>query len=96
MAQLKALKSRNPTSRKITTIEDEISIIHFQINESFKTEQSTKEKLAVSKVFSNPKYFYSYAKRFAKCKSNVGPLIKDGALTNNPLDMANILQDQYK
>ena len=95
-ARLAALRANNPSSTKIQKIEDEISIIHFHIKEAYNSEQCHREKLAVAKVLSNPKYFFSYAKRFAKYKSNVGPLTKDGSLTNNPLEMANILQEQYK
>ena len=95
-ARLKALKAINPSSTKIPKIEDEVSLLHFDIKETYITEQAHREKLAVTKVLSNPKYFFSFAQRFSKLRSNVGPLIKNGSLTNNPLDMANILQDQYK
>ena len=95
-ARLAALNTNNPSSTNIPKIEDEISRLHFEIKETYTTEQSHREKIAVKKVLSNPKYFFSYAKRFSKLKSNVGPLIKDGSLTNDPLGMANILQDQYK
>ena len=41
-------------------------------------------------------YFYSYAKRFSKTKSTVAPLRSaDGAITNDPQQKAELLQDQY-
>ena len=53
-------------------------------------------RLTVTKILENPKFFFSYAKRFAKSKSNVGPLLNNGNLSNDPQEMANILQEQYK
>ena len=47
---------------------------------------------AVAKVLVNPKFFFSYAKKQVKC--NVGPLSKNGTLTNNPSEMAELLQEQ--
>ena len=44
----------------------------------------------------NPKFFFSYAKRFSKLRSNIGPLKdENGNLKHEPEDMANILQSQY-
>ena len=95
-AQLAALESRNPSSPKIRTIQDEIDLIHFHIKETYNAEHLRQEKIAVTKIIENPKFFFSYAKRFAKQKSNIGPLLKDDILSNDPLEMANILQQQYK
>ena len=59
-------------------------------------DQIAKEDAAVAKIVSNPRYFFSYAKRFSSLKSNIGPLKDpDGHLNHNPVDMANILQAQY-
>ena len=57
---------------------------------------STKENRAVNAIKSYPRYFYSYAKRFSKLRSNVGPIKdNDGTLHQNPGVTANILQEQY-
>ena len=45
--------------------------------------------LAVAKVLVNPKLFFSYAKKNSRVKCNVGPL------SNNPSEMAELLQEQY-
>ena len=68
----------------------------FDIKDSNNAEHTRQEKLAVAKVIENPKFFFSYAKRFSKQKSNVGPLYNNDSLTNNPSEMANILQKQYE
>ena len=42
------------------------------------------------------RFFYSYAKQFAKSKSQIGPLFdKSNILQDSPKTMADILQDQY-
>ena len=64
-SQLKALKDRNPLSTKIKKIEEEINLIHFNINfkEAHCAEQKHQEMRAVAKVLVNPKFFFSYAKK---------------------------------
>ena len=47
---------------------------------------------AVVKVLVNLKFFFSYAKKHSRVKCNVGPLSKNGTLTNNPSEMAELLQ----
>ena len=94
-SQLKALKDRNPLSPKIKKIEEEINLIHFKIKEAHCAEQKHQEMRAAAKVLVNPKFFFSYAKKHSRVKCNVGPLSKNGTLTNNTSEMAELLQEQY-
>ena len=44
----------------------------------------------------NPKFFYSYVKRFLKTESEIAPLQdENGLLNNEPEKKANLLQSQY-
>ena len=44
----------------------------------------------------NPRFFYNYAKRFAKTKSSVSPIRDNsGTLKTDPIDKAELLQAQY-
>ena len=96
-ARLQSLRLHNPSSAKIKQLEDQIRLICFDIKNSHNAEQTRQEKLAVAKVIEIPRFFFSYyAKRFSKQKSNVGPLYNNDSLTNNPSEMANILQKQYE
>ena len=88
-SQLKAIKDRNPLSPKIKKIEEEINLIHCNIKEPHCAGQKHQEMLAVAKVLVNPKLFFSYAKKNSRVKCNVGPL------SNNPSEMAELLQEQY-
>ena len=83
-ARLKSLRLQNPSSTKIKQLEDQISLIYFDIKGSHNAEDTRQEKLAVAKVIENPKFVFSYAKRFSKQKSNVGPLYNKDSLTTIP------------
>ena len=87
------LKKRKPTQK----IHQKLIDIELELQESYSNERTNQETTATSKIKSNPKYFYSYAKRFSKHKPKVGPLKdpKTNEMTNDSHKMANILQDQY-
>ena len=77
-------------------VEAQISEIIDKIKASFKDQQESDENNAVKTVSDNPSYFFSYAKRFAKHPTTVGPLIdKEGNLQQHPKKMADMLQEQY-
>jgi hypothetical protein len=55
------------------------------------------ENKAVSRIKSNPKAFYAYAKRFQKSFSGIGPLMKpNGEIISSPEDIAEALKQQYE
>ena len=58
--------------------------------------QEEKEKKAISKIRTKPKYFYSYAKRHSKTKQTISKLIdfKDNTHSDRR-QIANQLQDQF-
>ena len=64
----------------------------------YRKSASTAEKKACEAIKLNPKYFFSYAKRYSKTKARVGPLFDK--TTNNYVSdskkMADILQKQYQ
>jgi len=95
--RISCLKAANPSSTKIQPIQDELNQIAYEIQQQIKTDLNYHERRAVDSVKDNPRYFFSYAKRFSKLKSNIGPLrdAESGSLNHNPAKMANILQDQY-
>ena len=55
-----------------------------------------KEQAALEQMKKNPKYFYSFVKKFNQTINKIGPLKdKNDNLINDPEAKANILQDQY-
>ena len=69
--------------------------IHEQIKQSINYEYLKNEKEAVSKIQTDPKYFYNYSSQKMKCKSGIGPLLHEGLLHYDDKSMADILQNQF-
>ena len=86
-------KDENKLKKLITKkaeVEDKIKI-------SIEEEARRKEIKMLSEIKTNPKVFYSYAKRKRNVKSKIGPLEgEDGKLYDDPVKIANILQKQYQ
>ena len=84
-----------PPSR-IESLKRKLALAHLDIRDAINKDLLSREQQAVEKVKSNPKYFYSYAKRFSKKKSNINMLFdKDGSIKSSPEDIANLLQSQF-
>ena len=95
-SRLNCLKRVNPSSPSIAKLDRELNLLEISIRDAITDELEKREKKAVGCIKDNPSYFFSYAKRFSKLKSNVGPLRdSQGNLKHQPEDMANILQEQY-
>ena len=94
--KLRNLRFSNPSSSRIPLLEASASLAAYEIKDVIVNHLNQRETNAVSTIKSNPKYFYSYAKRLAKSKSTVAPLKNiHGALTDDPKEKAEILQAQY-
>ena len=80
---------RTSLLKKLTTIEKELLKSH-------QDHRLDTESKAIDKIKCNPKFFYTFAKRYSKVKVSVGPLINDAKkLVNDPQEMAEILSEQY-
>ena len=94
MRKRKKLIKKNSQTRKSKQKFIDIELL---LQESHKCERVKAELDATSKIKTNSKYFFSYAKRFSKTKPKIGPLTNPATknLTSNSQEMADILQDQY-
>ena len=82
---------------KLQKLNDERASIELQIKVDIKQERIREEQNAISKIKVNPKAFYSFAKKSAKYKSSVGPLLDENdQLQSDPIIMGTILQSQYE
>ena len=73
-----------------------LALIHYSIRDAIVDENLFKEEQAVGKIKTNPKYFYSYAKRSSEQKQSISMLFdKDGNIHTKSKEIANILQDQF-
>ena len=90
-------KANLPHSATIAKLQDEISLINIQLRDSITSDLEKNERNAVEQIKSNPRYFYSYAKKFRKPRSNIGPLRGENKnLKHDSEEMANVLAGQYK
>ena len=80
----------------IPKLQREVNLLSYDIKETITKELNRREANAVKKIRSNPRYFFSFAKRLAKAKTTVGPLAdKSGTLHADPTTKAELLQSQY-
>ena len=82
---------------KILQLEKKKASLEINIRDSIKEEGLKKERYAISKIKTNSRAFYTYAKRKSKTHTNIGPLIDENKiLHSDSTKMSNLLQDQYK
>ena len=95
--RLTAVKAINPGDvPRISYLINLLGDIELDMAASIEREDRQSEQRAIEKIKINPKSFYSFANRMKPSSCRIGPLRKpDGGLTSDPVDMANLLQDQY-
>ena len=82
---------------KYLQIKDSIEEIESKLKESYSSRRMEKERSAIQRMKKDPAYFFNYAKKFAKTKSEVGPFIDDqGDLVSKKEDIVNMLKSQYE
>ena len=65
--------------------------IEKKLQESYRNEKSEMEHKAVSAIKKNSKYFYSYAKKYSKIATGIGPLIDQASnIVTCPLQMVHM------
>ena len=97
---LEFLKTFQPHSPTIQALQNKLKTLEVESKDAITKDKQIQERKAVATMKSNPRHFYSYAKRFAKRKSRIGPLkLKHGNVTElikDPKRMADALQNQFK
>ena len=85
--RLHCLQNHQPHSSTIPYLQEQLSLLKLSIRDSITEELSKREQKAVNTIKSNARFFYSYAKRFSKFRSDVGPLKdENGSLQHQPPD----------
>ena len=81
--------SRKSLMRKLVYIEKELQKSHSE-------QRNLEESRAIGRIQNNPKYFFTFAKRFSRVKVGIGPLIDSAKqLISAPRKIAEILSEQY-
>ena len=66
------------------------------LNASFKKSSDFQETKAIEAIKRNPKFLFSYLKKFSKIKTAIGPLLnQDGEYVSDNKEMADALASQY-
>ncbi|XP_066935006.1 uncharacterized protein [Clytia hemisphaerica] len=81
---------------KKTKITKELLTIEKDLQKSFRDSKCYVENIAINSIKKNSKYFFAYARKKAKIKTKIGPLLNtNGELTQRSKEMAEILSRQY-
>ena len=73
-------------------------LVHIEkaLQKSYSDQRQQTESQAIEKIKTNPKFFFSFAKRFSKVKVGIGPLIDSTKkLISAPRKIAEVLSEQY-
>merc|ERR1711888_49145 len=90
----KKLRNTNSVDMK-AELENRISEIDKKLLESHGEENIVKEARALEKIKTNPKHFYTYAKKKLKTRSKVGPFVLNGEKIDKLIDICIKLEEQY-
>ena len=91
----KALLRTKSVSRCIK-LREKLDEVELLLKSSYQKRRLEKEKQAIRKMKRDPKAFFSYAKRYAKTKSDIGPFFnQDGNPELDPHAIAEMLRKQY-
>ena len=75
----------------------ELREVEDAIDAEYKNSRLKQERAAIKTIKQNPKYFYTYAKKFSKTKGEIGAFVKEnGEMTDDPYEQAEILRKQYE
>ena len=91
----KQLCKHQPPSKKQQLV-DELIDIELKFQDSYSRSLTAQEQKAVESIKKNPKYFFTYVKKFSKVKQAVGPLLNAAKqYVTDSKEMAEILIKQY-
>ena len=76
-------------------LEEAISSIDIRLLNSHQTERETEEGKAINTIKTNPKHFFTYAKKHLKTKSAIGPFKIEEKLITQPKEISQQLSEQY-
>ena len=91
----KQLNKAQPPSKRQQLI-SELVDIELKFQESYTRSYTAQEQKPIESIKKNPKYFFTYVKKFTKTKPSIGPLlnhVNQYAVENT--EMADILSKQY-
>ena len=93
--KISVIQATTPGANSLSKLQEEILSLDKTIKERLVERREEEERKAIDTIKINPRYFYSYAKRFLKSVSTIAPLKRnDGSLTDDNQEKAELLQSQ--
>ena len=90
--QLAKFPSKTVKSRLV----NELTNIEMNLQDSYARSLSNQEQKALEAIRTNPKYFFSYVKKFSKSRPSIGPLLNaHKQYVSESAEMAELLSNQY-
>ena len=83
----------SPSNKSALNIE--LIEIEKKLQKSYQFSREASEAKAVKNIKKNSKFFYAFAKKFSKVKSNIGPLKDGDNIVFDNSKMANMLAEQF-
>ena len=82
---------------KYLKLKGKLEIIESKLSQSYDERRKSQEKEAIQKMRKDPRTFFSFAKKFSKAKTDVGPFLdEEGNLVTNTENIAEMLKAQYE
>ena len=82
---------------RLNTLKAQLKQVEQELARKRETWRAEEERKAVEVIRTNPSHFYSYARRFSRDSSKIGPLVEgEKDPEADPLEMAQILGRQYR
>ena len=91
----KKLKKESISKDKKDRLENAIANIDIELLDSHQRERYNEEAKAIDNMKTNPKYFFTHARKHLKTKSTIGPFKIDEELTTLPNEISEKLSNQY-
>lgn len=89
------LQTNSP--HRIYKLLQELQAVERNIKDLYKSDRQLDECRAIGAIKENPKFFFKYAKKYSKTKSEIGPLLDENqSPVHSSLEMANLLQQQFE
>ena len=77
-------------------VSEELEEVEEELSQHYNERRKKEEANAIEEIKKNPKFFFSYAKRFSKTKDSIETFIlEDGTLVTDPYEQAEMLRKQY-
>ena len=91
--QVLSSKSWQKNYRKM----EELKTIEEELDESYKANRKKKEKEAIKTLLKNPKFFYSYQRKFSKTSEKItGFINENGEIVTDAFKQSEMLRKQYQ